>query len=65
MGRRRYTMRILGAIFCIVVAAAIVWFCVSGGKRQTKQNGTLVQLDGIPCRAAVEQSSSSISEEAA
>lgn len=38
----------LVALACIAAVAAVVWFCLAGGNRQSSQGGTLVRLNGMP-----------------
>lgn len=41
-------MGVIAALACIAAVAALVWFCLAGGSRQSGPGGTLVRVNGAP-----------------
>ena len=40
-------MGVIAALACIAAVAALVWFCLAGGSRQSGPGGTLVRVNGV------------------
>lgn len=57
----KHKVGIIVALASIAAVAAVVWFCLAGGNRQSGHGGTLVRINGVPvCGAELPKMASEV-----